>query len=173
MDCAPFIRTKWILGAWIAVPLLLLITISMAVQGFHKQQTISYEQSRTLSHMIPEMQKEVGLSEGFLDTLRLKNNGSSSAQDLYINLINTAADETGFAIDTIYLDQETIDYELKTAKILITLKGNGTNRQTTEFLKRINDEDPMLCISTLRITPGNRTPGALSIEAELIKIYAE
>ncbi len=173
MDCTPFIRTRWILAAWLIVPLLLLVTIGMAGRSFHYQQRTSLQQKIALFHMVPNMQSEADAAEEFLSTCRLDGSESVSAQDLYYSLINTAALNSGFELETIYLDQKTIDFELKTSRLTISLLGTGTSRQAAEFLQQIQTEDPMLFASTLRMFPSGKAPDILTLETDLVKVYVQ
>jgi hypothetical protein len=173
MDCTPFIRTRWVLAAWLTVPLLLLVTISMAGRSFHHQQCTSLKQKIALSQMVPNMQNEANAAEQFLSTCRLEDAENASAQDRYYSLINTAALNSGFEIETIYLDQETIDFELKTARLTISLLGTGTSRQAAEFLQQIQIEDPMLFTGSLQLLPSGKAPDILTLEADLVKVYAQ
>jgi len=173
MDCAPFIRTRGILAAWLALPLLALIVAELAVRGFYNQQRVSFEQNKMLSQMVPRMQEEAHYAARFLETYRVNRPGRGSAQDIYINLIDAAAAKSGFTIETIHLDQETLDEDLGTAQIVMRLQGTGTCRQIAEFLKKVKQEDPLICENELAMAPSGKAPEILQVDADFIKIYAE
>lgn len=173
MDCAPFIRTKWVLATWLAVPLLVLIGTGLAVSGFYNQQRASYEQKKSLSQMAPRMREETAYAARFLDTYRVGDAGNGSAQDVYIGLLNNAAEQSGFSIVTISLDQETLDEELGTARIVMSLEGTGTCRQIAELLNQIKQADPLICDNNIKVTPSGKSPESLMVEADFIKIYVE
>ena len=171
MDCAPFIRTKLVLATWVAIPLLLLISMGLAIRGFYYQQQVSYEKKKAISKMIPLMQVEADYASGFLKTHRVDRAGNGSAQELYIGLLNNAGATSGFIIETIDLDEEVLDEELGTAQIVIRLQGAGTCRQIAEFLSQVKQKDPLICEQELRITPGGRSQENLRVEAAFTKIY--
>jgi len=173
MDCAPFIRTKWVLATWLTVPLLALVGAELAVRGFHNQQKAAFEQNKTLALMVPRMQEEASYTTRLLKTYRVDHAINGSAQDIYISLLKAAAEQSGLIVETIHLDQETLDYDLRTTQIVICLQGTGTCRQIAEFLKEIKLADPLICESELAMAPSGKAPGNLQINADFIKIYID
>jgi len=173
MDCAPFIRTKLVMATWLAVPVLALVGAELAVRGFYNQQCASYEQKKTLSQMAPKMQEEANYAARFLETYQVDHTGHGSAQDIYVGLLNSAATKSGLTIETINLDQETLDNDLGTARIVMRLQGTGTCRQIAEFLKEVKKQDPLICESKLAMAPSGKARGSLQINADFIKIYVE
>jgi len=173
MDCTPFIRTKLVMVTWLAVPIVALVGSELAVRSFHNQQCASYEQKKTLSEMAPRMQEKVNDAARFLKTYQVDHTGDGSAQDIYVGLLNSAAAKSGFTIETINLDQETLDDLLGTARIVMRLQGTGTCRQIAGFLKEIKQQDSLICENTLEVAPSGKAPGNLQINADFIKIYVE
>ncbi len=173
MDCTPFIRTKWVLAAWLLAPLLILIAVELAVRSFYNQQQSACEQNKTLAHVAPRMQEEVDIAEHFLKNYRVKNLGQGSVEDAYIATINTAASEAGFTTETVHLNQETLDDDLGTSKIVMRLQGTGTCRQIADFLQKVKQADPLICESKLAMAPSGRSATSLQINVELTKIYVK
>lgn len=173
MDCTPFIRTRWLPVAWIAVPLLVLVGFGLAVNGFLRHQLISFDQRKTMAAMAPELERAAVDADRFLDRFRLNAPAGTSAQDFFIGMVSSAAEQTGFLTESIYVDQQTLDDVAGVAKVIIRLRGTGTARQTAEFLNSVYEADSMLSIDTLKMAPSGKSPQILSVETDLIKIYAE
>jgi len=172
MDCTPFIRTKTVLATWLAVPLLVLILVELTTRGYCNHQQVSCEQRETVSRMAPRMQAEATYAARFLETYQIRT-GRGSVQDVHIGLLNSAVAKSGFTIETINLDQEIIDEDLGTAQIIMKMQGTGTCRQIAEFLKKVKNEDPLICEDKLAMAPSGKSPENLQVNATFIKIYVE
>lgn len=174
MDCAPFIRSKTILISWITVPALILIVINMAVNGLFAQQLTSFEQKSSLMRLIPAMQQEADNASVYLDTFRVSPS-SGTVREFYITLINRIAAESGMQVDTITLDQDSLNQELGTAKVILHLQGQGTCRQIAGFLTHLKQADPLVFEDNLVIDPATRAEdqGSFKFSTDLIRIYVE
>lgn len=173
MDCTPFIRTKKLLTAWVALPPLLIILITLGSREYRNQQRISYRQREAVSQMIPRLRDEATYARHFLESYAIRMNGEASVEDAYIALFNTTAGQSGLMVRSINLKQKPIDRAPKTARIAVTLSGTGTCRQIADFLKKLKTADPLIYENSMLITPAGAKVDTLQVDATFIRIYAE
>jgi len=171
MDCTPFIRTKRLLAAWLALPPLLIILIALGTREYCNHQRMTFEQRESVSRMVPRLRDEAAYARQFLESYAFDLGRKASVEDAYIARINTTADQSGLMVRSINLKQEPIDEALGTARIAVTLAGTGTCRQIAEFLKTLKTADPLLYENRISIAPSSIKADALQIDADFVRIY--
>lgn len=173
MDCTPFIRTKKLLAAWLVIPALLILLITLGSREYCNQQQISCEQRQIVSQMIPLLRDEAAYARRFLKSYAIDKSGEASVEDACIALFNNAANQSGLRVRSINLKQDPIDEALQTARIAVQIEANGTCRQVADFLKKLKTADPLIYENRFLITRAGARDDALQVEAEFIRIYAE
>ena len=170
MDSSVFIRNRRVLVMWLAVPLLAVAVAEIGSRTFCNVQQESYQRKKALDGLIPEMTAAGERFDRFISGYTLGTAGSSSIEDTYIELLNTAADMAKFKITSIKLVQER-DGKSNTIKVVANVSGKGSYRSIVAFLNFSKKKDPLIYEERIDLSGSGENRDLLQLAAQLGRIY--
>jgi hypothetical protein len=170
MDSTVFIRSRRVLAFWLVLPLLAIAVTELGSRTFYNYQQISCLRNQSLNRLIPEMISENAQFDEFIKGYEVNTADSASIEDVYIKALEAAAEEAGFKITSIHLEQDR-DHTPAAVKIAVNLDGVGSPGSLAAFLHAVKTQDPSIYEEQIALTRSVDNPEIIQMEAQLGKIY--
>ncbi|MBC8206074.1 MAG: hypothetical protein ISR84_00060 [Kiritimatiellales bacterium] len=171
MDSARFIRNPGVLIAWLIIPPALALLVDRTAHGYVQRQEIRCAQFQTLERIIPNLVESDRDFIALTTPFQLQTAPGSSAEDANIALLNDAAEQSGFSITAINLNQIPIGKSPKTVRIDMSITGHGLTRAFAEFLREVKARDPFIYESQVVISRAATGYKDNDVAATLSKLY--
>jgi hypothetical protein len=171
MDSAQFIRSRSVLAAWLAAPLLLALIAEFGASGFREFGAAAYKRDAALQHLIPQMMAEMDAFGRIIKSYEPDISGGRTAEDIHIALLNETAAKAGFVITSLSVVSEPVGAAAQQIERLnITLKGFSSGSSAALFLRLLREKDPLIYEHQVLLTRTSETEDVLQMEAVLRRV---